>query len=310
MSKRYYYGGQAVMEGVMMRGQRQMAVAIRQPDGRIALHSAPLDSWVYRSPVRNWPFVRGVFVLWDALLLGMRALTLSANVAFIEEEAGRARAGRRRTHRDAISRRTGGDRRADALGDGRPLAPLRHGALLRPAVADHPFPRPLDRLVDRQQSDRGVDTPRYPARLPGADRADARYSPGVRLSRCGAQDDQCLRSGRAARRRLGAAAEYPAHPLRHRLSADRRPLLDRRLRLPRSPAARRYGSSRGSSWSRRSRRSPTSSSGSAPPTMAIGSCGCSSRRASRCNASPPASPKMGWSRRRSSPSSASWSRMR
>ncbi len=86
MSKRYYYGGQAVMEGVMMRGQRQMAVAIRQPDGRIALHSAPLDSWVYRSPVRNWPFIRGVFVLWDALLLGMRALTLSANIAFIDEE--------------------------------------------------------------------------------------------------------------------------------------------------------------------------------------------------------------------------------
>ncbi|HEY8600996.1 MAG TPA: DUF1385 domain-containing protein [Thermomicrobiales bacterium] len=86
MSKRYYYGGQAVMEGVMMRGQRQMAVAIRQPDGRIALHSAPLDSWVYRSPVRHWPFIRGVFVLWDALLLGMRALTLSANVAALEED--------------------------------------------------------------------------------------------------------------------------------------------------------------------------------------------------------------------------------
>ncbi len=63
-----------------------MAVAIRQPDGQIALHSAPLDSWVYRSPVRNWPFIRGVFVLWDALLLGMRALTLSANIAFIDEE--------------------------------------------------------------------------------------------------------------------------------------------------------------------------------------------------------------------------------
>jgi uncharacterized protein YqhQ len=86
MSKRYYYGGQAVMEGVMMRGQRQMAVAVRQPDGRVALYSEPLNSWVYRSPIRNWPFVRGVFVLWDALLLGMRALTLSANVAFIEEE--------------------------------------------------------------------------------------------------------------------------------------------------------------------------------------------------------------------------------
>src|SRR3712207_80031 len=82
---RYYYGGQAVMEGVMMRGQRQMAVAVRQPDGKIALYSEPLTSWLYRSPVRNWPFIRGIFVLWDALLLGMRALTLSANVAFIEE---------------------------------------------------------------------------------------------------------------------------------------------------------------------------------------------------------------------------------
>jgi uncharacterized protein YqhQ len=86
MSKRYYYGGQAVMEGVMMRGQRQVAVAVRQPDGRIALFSEPLDSWVYRSPIRNWPFLRGVFVLWDALLLGMRALTLSANIAFNEAE--------------------------------------------------------------------------------------------------------------------------------------------------------------------------------------------------------------------------------
>jgi uncharacterized protein YqhQ len=78
---RFYYGGQAVMEGVMMRGQRQMAVAVRRPDGRVALYSEPLDSWVYRSPVRHWPLLRGVFVLWDALLLGMRALTLSANVA-------------------------------------------------------------------------------------------------------------------------------------------------------------------------------------------------------------------------------------
>lgn len=85
MAKRYFYGGQAVLEGVMMRGQRQMAVAVRQPDGRIALYSEPLDSWLYRSPIRNWPLVRGVFVLWDALLLGMRALVLSANVAFVGE---------------------------------------------------------------------------------------------------------------------------------------------------------------------------------------------------------------------------------
>ena len=36
--------------------------------------SEPLTSWIYRSPVRNWPFIRGIFVLWDALMLGMRAL--------------------------------------------------------------------------------------------------------------------------------------------------------------------------------------------------------------------------------------------
>ena len=86
MTKRHYYGGQAVMEGVMMRGQRQMAVAVRQPDGRIALYSEPLTSWLYRSRVRHWPLVRGAFVLWDALLLGMRALTLSANVAIAGDE--------------------------------------------------------------------------------------------------------------------------------------------------------------------------------------------------------------------------------
>ena len=100
---RYYYGGQAVMEGVMMRGQRQMAVAVRQPDGKIALYSEPLTSWLYRSPVRNWPFVRGIFVLWDALLLGMRALTLSANVAFIEEMKEEERLERERTGAPAAS---------------------------------------------------------------------------------------------------------------------------------------------------------------------------------------------------------------
>lgn len=92
MGKPYYYGGQAVMEGVMMRGQRHMAIAVRRPDGRVALYSEPLDSWLYRSQVRNWPLIRGVFVLWDALLLGMRALAFSANVALVDE-AGTAAEG-------------------------------------------------------------------------------------------------------------------------------------------------------------------------------------------------------------------------
>lgn len=78
------YGGQAVMEGVMMRGQRAMAVAVRAPDGSIKLHTEPLDS-VYNQPLFKLPFIRGLLGLWDALGLGMRSLLWSANVAVGEE---------------------------------------------------------------------------------------------------------------------------------------------------------------------------------------------------------------------------------
>jgi uncharacterized protein YqhQ len=85
---KFYYGGQAVMEGVMMRGQRHMAVAVRAPGGNIVLHEEPLDSAIYRYPAMKLPFLRGLVALWDALGLGMKALMFSANVAL--EEAGPA----------------------------------------------------------------------------------------------------------------------------------------------------------------------------------------------------------------------------
>src|SRR5215208_5390908 len=72
------YGGQAVIEGVMMRGQKAFAIAMRAPDGNIVVHTEDLAA-VYRSRITKIPFLRGVVVLWDALGLGMRALTLSAN---------------------------------------------------------------------------------------------------------------------------------------------------------------------------------------------------------------------------------------
>jgi len=72
------YGGQAVIEGVMMRGQRAFAIAMRAPDGQIVVHKEPLDA-IYRSGITRIPFVRGVILLWDALGLGMRALTIAAN---------------------------------------------------------------------------------------------------------------------------------------------------------------------------------------------------------------------------------------
>ena len=83
----FHYGGQAVIEGVMMRGRSAMAVAVRHPSGEVVVHTEPLRAKVYRSAWGKRPFIRGVLLLWDTLALGMRALMFSANVA-LEEEGG------------------------------------------------------------------------------------------------------------------------------------------------------------------------------------------------------------------------------
>jgi uncharacterized protein YqhQ len=82
----YFYGGQAVMEGVMMRGRSHAAVAVRNPKGEIVVHEEPLTAAVYTKQWAKWPFVRGISMLWDALVLGTRALMWSADVALSEEE--------------------------------------------------------------------------------------------------------------------------------------------------------------------------------------------------------------------------------
>jgi uncharacterized protein YqhQ len=79
------YGGQAVIEGVMMRGQKALAIAMRAPDGNIIVHKENLAA-VYRSRITKIPFLRGVILLWDALGLGIRALTLSANTQTGEDQ--------------------------------------------------------------------------------------------------------------------------------------------------------------------------------------------------------------------------------
>ena len=81
-----YYGGQAVIEGVMMRGRKRMAVAVRNPQGKIVLHEEPLTAKIYTSTWGQWPFVRGLAMLWDALGLGIRALLWSGEIAAQEEE--------------------------------------------------------------------------------------------------------------------------------------------------------------------------------------------------------------------------------
>ncbi len=83
--RQVYYGGQAVLEGVMIRGPRSVAVACRRPDGGIAVRTETLGG-IYTGPLRRIPFLRGVVVLWETLALGMRALLFSSNVAMGEEE--------------------------------------------------------------------------------------------------------------------------------------------------------------------------------------------------------------------------------
>jgi uncharacterized protein YqhQ len=85
LSETTSYGGQAVLEGVMMRGARTMAVAVRHPDGHVVIETEPLDSRLYTGPISRIPLVRGALRLWDTLRLGMKALGTSAEVAAGEE---------------------------------------------------------------------------------------------------------------------------------------------------------------------------------------------------------------------------------
>jgi uncharacterized protein YqhQ len=76
----FFYGGQAVIEGVLMRGPTSWAVAARRPDGEIALRRDELKSPVYRRRFFRLPFVRGVVGLGEMLHLGTSAMMWSANV--------------------------------------------------------------------------------------------------------------------------------------------------------------------------------------------------------------------------------------
>jgi len=80
-------GGQAVLEGVMMRGVSTWAVAVRKPDEEIEVTSEPLVSWAKRNRALRWPVIRGVVALAESLRIGFRALAISAN-AQIEPTEG------------------------------------------------------------------------------------------------------------------------------------------------------------------------------------------------------------------------------
>ena len=85
MAERMYYGGQAVVEGVMMRGQKTMVTAVRRPDGGLAIDTQPLAP-IYTGWLRRTPLLRGVIVLIESMVLAIKTLLYSANVSLENED--------------------------------------------------------------------------------------------------------------------------------------------------------------------------------------------------------------------------------
>ena len=86
MPQPFYYGGQALIEGVLIRGQRNVRMAVRRPDGGIWTGPLPLNP-ITSGRLRRIPLVRGVLVLAEALLMGMRGLNRSAEIAMADPDA-------------------------------------------------------------------------------------------------------------------------------------------------------------------------------------------------------------------------------
>jgi uncharacterized protein YqhQ len=84
MAKSFHYGGQAVIEGVMIRGKEGVAISVRQPNGQLNVVRQPLAR-IYKGRLREMPFVRGIIALIETLVLGTQSLLHSAQVAAAEE---------------------------------------------------------------------------------------------------------------------------------------------------------------------------------------------------------------------------------
>ena len=80
-----HYGGQAVIEGVVMRGKRDLAIAVRRNDDSIIIEEEKLSSLVERYKFLSWPVIRGTVVLVETMIMGIRALNFSANQVAEEE---------------------------------------------------------------------------------------------------------------------------------------------------------------------------------------------------------------------------------
>ena len=79
MANNYQYGGQAVIEGVMMRGRSHYSIAVRKDNDEMSVRTEKLGSYTQKNPVLRFPFIRGVIALGESFILGLKALQYSAN---------------------------------------------------------------------------------------------------------------------------------------------------------------------------------------------------------------------------------------
>ena len=86
MADKLMVGGQAVIEGVMMRGPKFVATAVREPSGKISVQTKPVTSIGDRWPILKKPLLRGVVSLYESLILGIKSLSYSAQMAGEEDE--------------------------------------------------------------------------------------------------------------------------------------------------------------------------------------------------------------------------------
>ncbi len=100
-------GGQAVLEGVMMRAPHSYCVAVRKPDGEIVTEEAPLARMSEKYKIFKYPVFRGVGTLWQAMTLGLRALRFSSNVALQDPQPGRGQPAAKRNPRLGHCRQPG-----------------------------------------------------------------------------------------------------------------------------------------------------------------------------------------------------------
>lgn len=125
MSERILIGGQAVIEGVMMRAPNSWAIAVRKPSGEVVVKKDPLLPWSQRYPWLGWPVIRGAASLLQTLILGISALNYSANIAAQEDS----------TPQDPAAEKPGGNPSPVSKAEGKPFSPWALGITVAVSLA-------------------------------------------------------------------------------------------------------------------------------------------------------------------------------